>query len=146
MVAERDPVTGKPTLPWFDHIFVQRGVRVQNFYSRGVSLSVPAWSILDTGRPMAIRGNVEYDRYTLRAFDYLNFIPFYFKFAFSKTIDMPGVEVLDDLGVPLLADRFAPEERRMSFQLYQRGIRWGTLQRAARNPFRITSPRELLDE
>jgi hypothetical protein len=146
MIAEKNPASGKPLLPWFDYIFVQRGVRVQNFYSRGVSLSVPAWSILDTGRPMAIRGNVEYDRYTLRAFDYLNFVPFYFKFAFSKTIDMPGVEVLDDLGIALLADRFSPEHRRMSFQLYQRGIRWSTLQRAARKPFSITSPRELLDE
>lgn len=146
MVAERDPASGKPLLPWFEHIFVERGVRLHNFYARGISLSVPAWSILDTGRPMAIRGNVEYDRYTLRAFDYLNFIPFYFKFAFSKTIDMPGVEVLDDLGVPLLADRFAFEERRQTFQLFQRGIRWGTLHRAARNPFSLTSPRELLDE
>ena len=146
MLSERDPLTGSSRLPWIQRIFVDRGVWVRNFYSRGVSLSVPSWSILDTGRPAAIRGNVEFDRYTLRVFDYLNFIPFYFKSVFSKTVDMPGVELLDDLGVPLLSDRFAPEQTDQSFQLYQRGIRWNTLKRAAQGPFSPFSPRELLDE
>ena len=146
MLAERDPATGKSRLPWIERTFVERGVWLRNFYCRGLSLSVPAWSILDTGHPMAIRGNVEYDRYTLRAFDYLNFIPFYFRSMFSKTADMPGVEVLDDLGIALLSDRFAPEQTRQSFQLYQRGIRWNTFKSAVRNRFPIGSPRELLGE
>ncbi len=146
MLSERDATTGSSQLPWIERVFVERGVWVRNFYSRGVSLSVPSWSILDSGRPMAIHGNVEYDRYTLRAFDYLNFIPFYFKSAFSKAADMPGVELLDDLGIPLLSDRFGPKQTHQSFQLYQRGIRWNTLKRAARGPFPLASPRELLDE
>ena len=146
MLSERDPLTGSSRLPWIQRIFVDRGVWVRNFYSRGLSLSVPSWSILDTGRPAAIRGNVEFDRYTLRVFDYLNFVPFYFKSVFSKTVDMPGVELLDDLGVPLLSDRFPPEQTYQSFQLYQRGIRWNTLKRAAHGPFSPFSPRELLDE
>jgi hypothetical protein len=146
MLSEHDPSTRKSSLPWMERVFVDRGVRLRNFYSRGVSVSVPSWSILDTGHPMVIRGNVEYDRYTLRAFDYLNFVPFYFRSAFSKAADMPGVELLDDLGIALLSDRFEPEQRHQSFQLYQRGIRWATLQRAARRPFPLTSPGELLDE
>jgi hypothetical protein len=146
MLAERDPATGKSRLPWIERVFIERGVSVRNFYSRGLSLSVPSWSVLDTGRPAPIRGNVEFDRYTLRAFDYLNFVPFYFKSAFAKTADMLGVELLDDLDIPLLADRFPFEQTHRSFQLYQRGIRWNTLKRAARGPFPLGSPRELLDE
>ena len=146
MLAERDPATGKSPLPLLERIFVEQGVRVRNFYSRGLSLSVPSWSILDTGRPTTIRGNVEYDRYTLRVFDYLNFMPFYFKSVFSKGADMPGVELLDDLGIRLLSDRFAPEQTHQSFQVFHRGIRWDSLKRAARGPFRVFSPREFLDE
>ncbi|MBI1355842.1 MAG: hypothetical protein GC160_15995 [Acidobacteria bacterium] len=146
MLAERDPDTGRSPLPWIERTFVERGVWAPNFYSRGVSLSVPSWSILDTGRPMVIHGNVEYDRYTLRAFDYLNFIPFYFKSAFSKAADMPAVELLDDLQVPLLADRFEWSATRQSFQIFQRGIPWTTLKRAVRGPFPLASPRRLIGE
>jgi hypothetical protein len=146
MLSERDPITGRSPLPSIERIFVQRGVRLRHFYSRGVSLSVPSWAVLDTGQPSPIRGNVEYDRYTLRAFDYLNFIPFYFKSAFSQAADMPGVELLDDLGIPLLADRFDRGQTHQSFQLYQRGIRWDTLKRAARGPFPVLAPRQLFDE
>jgi hypothetical protein len=66
-----------------------------NYYSRGLSLSAPSWSILDTGRHLEIRGNSEYDRYTLRPYDYLNFFPFYVGYARNRRVDMPGVEVLD---------------------------------------------------
>lgn len=143
MLSEREDGV---QLPWIERVFVERGVWVRNFYSRGVSLSVPAWSILDTGRPMVIRGNVEYDRYTLRAFDYLNFVPFYFKAAFSKAADMPAVEALDDLGVELLSDRFEQRATRQSFQLFQRDIPWKTLRRAAGAPFPPLSPRRLIGE
>ncbi len=47
-VKERDPRTGKSQLPWFDYIFYQRGTRLANFYVRGMSLSGPSWSLLDT--------------------------------------------------------------------------------------------------
>ena len=69
---------------------------MENFYVRGMSLSAPSWSLLDTGRHLQIRGNVEYDRYTLRVYDYLNFLSFYFGYPISRHIDMPGVELLDD--------------------------------------------------
>lgn len=145
-MLQADAATAEPQLPWLDRIFVKRGVWVRNFYSRGISLSVPSWSILETGKPLAIHGNVEYDRFTLRVFDYLNFVPFYFKSAFSKSADMPAVEMLDSLGIPLLADRFGPDAVSQSFQLFQRGIRWDTLKRAATAPFPLTSPRDLIDE
>ena len=72
---------GHSRLPWIQHVFAQNGVWMENFYVRGLSLSAPSWSLLDTGRHLQIRGNVEYDRYTLHAYDYLNFFPFYFGYA-----------------------------------------------------------------
>src|SRR5258705_12383806 len=74
---ERDPRTGKSQLPWIDYIFYQRGTRLANFYVRGMSLSAPSWSLIDTGQHLQIKGNVEFDRYTLQTYDYLNFVPFY---------------------------------------------------------------------
>lgn len=144
-VSERDARTGKSKLPWIDHIFYQRGTRLANFYVRGTSLSAPSWSLLETGQHLQIKGNVEFDRYTLHAYDYLNFIPFYFKSAAGTRIDMPGVEVLDSLGLPQLVDAFPHEQRYISFQLYQRGMRFNTLKEGLQKRF-LKNPRELMDE
>jgi hypothetical protein len=124
---EVDAATGKSRLPWFSHIFAENGTVFQNFYTRGISLSAPSWSMLDTGRHTVIRGNVEYDRYTGRVYDYLNFFPFYLMSARKLQVDMPGVEILDRSGIPLLLDSFPYAERFQSFQLFQRGVRWHTL-------------------
>jgi len=124
---EIDPATGKSRLPWFSHIFRQNGTIFQNFYTRGISLSAPSWSMLDTGRHGIIRGNVEYDRFTGQVYDYLNFFPFYIGYARSHQVDMPGVEVLDRAGIPLLIDAYPYPQVLQSFQLYQRGVRWDTL-------------------
>lgn len=144
-VKERDHRTGKSQLPWIEHIFYQRGTRLANFYVRGMSLSGPSWSILETGQHLQIKGNVEFDRYTLHAYDYLNFIPFYLKSAAGAREDMPGTEVLDSLGLPLLFDAFPHQDRYISFQLYQRGMRFATLKEALQRPF-MKNPRQLLDE
>ncbi|MFL6452092.1 MAG: alkaline phosphatase family protein [Bryobacteraceae bacterium] len=126
-MGEVDPTTGKSRLPWFSHIFSENGTIFENFYTRGISLSAPSWSMLDTGRHTVIRGNVEYDRYTGRVYDYLNFFPFYLMNARKRQVDMPGVEVLDRTGISLLLDSFPYAERFQSFQLFQRGVRWQTL-------------------
>src|SRR5579875_175528 len=126
-MREINPATGKPVLPWFAHIFDQNGTVFENFYTRGISLSAPSWSMLDTGRHTIIRGNVEWDRYTAEAYDYLNFFPFYIGYARNRQTDMPGVQVLDRAGIPLLIDRFDWDQVYQSFQLYQRGVRWTTL-------------------
>lgn len=123
-----DPATGKPRLPWFAHVFDEHGTVFQNFYTRGISLSAPSWSILDTGHHEIIRGNVEYDRYTGEIYDYLNFFPFYIGYARNHQVDMPGVEVLDRAGIPLLIDDyFRYPQVYQSSQLFQRGVRWTTL-------------------
>src|SRR5690348_3195939 len=96
-VKQRDNNTGKSVLPWIDHIFYQRGSRLSSFYVRGMSLSAPSWSLLETGQQLQIKGNVEFDRYTLHSYDYLNFFPLYIAGAMGTRVDMPGVEVLDDL-------------------------------------------------
>jgi hypothetical protein len=144
-VRARDPRTGKSLLPWFEHVFYERGTRLENFYVRGMSLSGPSWSILDTGQHLQIKGNVEFDRYTLHSYDYLNFIPFWIANVAAVRVDMPGPELLDEVGVPLLVDAYPYDERFVSFQLYQRGTRWTTLQRGLQNKF-MRDPRDLFDE
>ncbi|HEU4712652.1 MAG TPA: alkaline phosphatase family protein [Pyrinomonadaceae bacterium] len=146
LVRQRDPQSGKSVLPWIDHIFYQRGARLSNFYVRGMSLSAPSWSLLETGQHLQIRGNVEFDRYTLRSYDYLNFFPFYLGGIVGARVDMPAVEILDSLGLPLLADAYAHDERYMSLSLFLRGgPRYATLQSGLQNKF-TRSPKELFDE
>ena len=134
-MRQKDPRTGKSRLPWFSHIFAENGTVFENFYTRGISLSAPSWSMLDTGRHTVIRGNVEYDRYTGHVYDYLNFFPFYVGYARSREVDMPGVEVLDRAGIPLLIDRFSYPQIYQSFELFQRGVRWTTIRRVLERRF-----------
>ena len=126
-VKQRDPSTGRSILPWFEEIFYKGGTRVPNFYTRGMSLSGPSWGQLDSGQHLQIKGNVEYDRYTLHAYDYLNFLPYYINYGLNKKVDMPALEVLDQLKIPVLADAFDYEHRYTSGQLYQRGNNWDVL-------------------
>jgi len=133
-------------LPWIQHVFAQNGVWMENFYARGLSLSAPSWSLLDTGRHLEIRGNVEYDRYTLRVYDYLNFLSFYFGYPISRHIDMPGVEVLDEASVPLLIDRFPYEQRFQGLELLQRGLKLNSFPGALKRAVAAGSPKDFLDE
>ena len=144
-LARIDPVTGTSTLPWIDRVFGRDGTRLSNFYVRSISLSTPSWSLLDTGRHLQIRGNAEFDRYTYQVDDYLNFFPFYIGYALSRRVDMPGVEVLDTLGIPLLIDRFPYQASYQGFQLFQRGVRWKTLQHGFQRHFTSRPIRDLLD-
>src|SRR5947207_1879587 len=144
-VRERDPLTGKSLLPWFDYIFYSNGTRIANYYVRGMSLSAPSWSTLDTGQHLQIKGNVEFDRDILRTYDYLNFIPFYFKQATGSNVDMPGTEVLDSLGVPMLVDAYDNYQRNVGSQLYGRGARLETLRLAGQAKF-LRNPIEVAGE
>jgi hypothetical protein len=144
-VTERDPRTGKSQLPWIDYVFYQRGTRFANFYVRGISLSGPSWSLLETGQHSQIKGNVEFDRYTMHAYDYLNLIPFFVKGSTGKQVDMPGVQVLDSLGIPLFDDAFQHQEHYGGFSIYQRGPRYLTFSNALQNRFK-RPPKELFDE
>ncbi len=142
---ERDPRTGKSLLPWVDHIFYQRGTRLANFYVRGMSLSAPSWSTIGTGQHLQIKGNVEFDRYTLQTYDYLNFVPFYVKATIGARVDMPGAEVLDSIGIPLLTDAYPRNERHVTFSLFQRGARYVLFQKALENRVK-RGPKELFEE
>jgi hypothetical protein len=144
-VHERDPRTGKSQLPWFDYIFYQRGTRLANFYVRGMSLSAPSWSIIDTGQHLQIKGNVEFDRYTMQTYDYLNFLPFYVNATIGRRVDMQGVEVLDALGIPVLSDAYPHDQRHAPFSLFQRGPKYMTFGRALENKFK-KAPKEVFDE
>src|SRR5436190_11525952 len=123
-VKIKNSETGKSTLPWFDEIFYKNGSRVENFYTRGISLSGPAWGMLDTGQHMQIKGNVEFDRFTLQTYDYLRFFAFYLDNFRKKRADMPAAEVMSQLQIPLLVDMFPFDKRYHSPQLYQRDNRW----------------------
>jgi Type I phosphodiesterase / nucleotide pyrophosphatase len=145
LLEQKDPQTGRNLLPWMHSIFIERGAWVRNFYVRGISLSAPSWSMLDTGQHLTIRGNAEFDRFIPRVYDYLNFFPFYRGYAELHRVDMPGVEVLDQFGIPLLLDQFPPDARYESMQLFQRGVRWTTLKSSVAN--RVMRPaRQLINE
>ena len=120
----KNPQTGNSMLPWFDEIFFKNGARIENFYTRGISLSGPAWGMLDTGQHMQVKGNVEFDRFTLQTYDYLRFFAFYLDNYRKIRADMPAAEVMSQLQIPLLVDMFPYERRYHSPQLYQRDNRW----------------------
>jgi type I phosphodiesterase/nucleotide pyrophosphatase len=145
LVKQRDPETGKSLLPWIDYIFYQRGSRLSSFYVRGMSLSAPSWSLLETGQHLQIKGNVEFDRYTLQSYDYLNFFPLYVGGIVGARVDMRGVEVLDSLALPLLSDGYPHDERYTTYSLFLRSPRYSTLQGGLQNRF-AKSPKELFDE
>lgn len=145
LVNEQDPRTGKSQLPWIDYVFYQRGTLLANFYVRGISLSGPSWSLLETGQHLQIKGNVEFDRYTMHSYDYLNLLPFFVKGARGKKVDMPAVEILDALKVPLLADAYPHDQKYNGFSVYQRGPRYVTFSNALQNRFKLP-PKELFDE
>src|SRR5262249_12067763 len=114
-------------------------------YVCGLSLSAPSWSLLNTERHLEIQNNAKYDRYTLRAHNYLNMVPFYLSYAASHRVNMPNVEMLNDRDIPLLLDRFSYSEQYQKFQLFQRGVRWNTLKSTLK--LRLgRPPKELLDE
>jgi Type I phosphodiesterase / nucleotide pyrophosphatase len=131
--------------PWLEYVFERHGVWLDNFYARGLSLSAPSWSVLDTGRHLEIRGNAEYDRYTLRAYDYLNFFPSYVRIVGAPR-DMPGVELLDEYGIPLLIDRFPSGSSFQGTQLLQRDVDWSVAQTALKRTFSAGGVREFIDE
>jgi hypothetical protein len=144
---EIDLETGKSRLPWVKHVFYENGARLNNFYVRGMSLSAPSWSMLDTGQHLQIKGNVEFDRLTLHAYDYLNFIPFYFENILQKHVDMPGAEVLEELGTPLLIDAYPHAERYQGFQTFQRGVHWTTFKKSVKTRLeRFRGTQEVIDE
>ncbi len=145
-VREIDRDTGRWKLPWIHRVFVEKGTWIRNFYVRGISLSSPSWCMLDTGSHAVIRSNAEFDRLTGRLYDYVNFFPFYLNYARSRRADMPGVEVLDEEGIPLILDRYAVEERYQGFQLYQRGVRWSLLARGLSKGFLARNPVNLFNE
>ncbi len=144
-VQQRDPSTGKSVLPWFEEVFYKNGSRLENFYTRGMSLSGPSWGQLDTGQHLQIKGNVEYDRYTLHAYDYLNFFPYLVAQGLGRSADMPATEVMDQLGIPLFCDAFPFENRYTSAQLYQRGNGWAVLASGFLKLF-PRDPADLIDE
>jgi hypothetical protein len=144
-VRERDPRTGKSQLPWIDYVYYQRGARLANFYVRGMSLSIPSWSLLETGQHLQLKGNVEFDRYTLKTYDYLNFVPFIVSSARGERVDMAAVEVLDSLKTPMLVDAYSHNQRYVTFSQFQRGPRFITYQNSLLNKFK-RAPKELFDE
>jgi Type I phosphodiesterase / nucleotide pyrophosphatase len=143
-VRRTDPYTGKSVLPWIDHVFYQHGTRIRNFYSRGLSLSAPSWALLDTGQPSVIKGNLEFDRLTLQPYDYMNAFAHVVKNIAGGDRATPGVNVLDEQGLPLLSDAYTASERRLSVQIYVRGLPTGV--GSMKGLFTLQNPKEWLDE
>jgi hypothetical protein len=143
-VRTRDPYTGKSVLPWIDHVFYKHGARIQNFYSRGLSLSAPSWALIDTGQPSVIKGNLEFDRLTLQSYDYLNVFSHVLKNATGRESTTSGVRVTDEQGLPLLSDAYEPSERYVSAQLFARGLPTGLSN--LKRLLTFQNPKEWFDE
>jgi hypothetical protein len=102
--------------------------------------------LLDTGQHLQIKGNVEFDRYTLHFYDYLNFFPSIVGGIVGARIDMPAVEILDSLGRAADRDAYAHDERYMTLSLFVRGgARYLTRSERSANKF-LRNPKELFDE
>ena len=143
-VQRRDPYTGKSVLPWMDYLFFERGTQFRNFYSRGLSLSAPSWALLDTGQPSVIKGNLEFDRLTMRAYDYLNMFTHVLKNSTGSATATPGVQVLDEQRLPILSDAYPLSEKYVSLQLFSRGLMSNP--KTASRLFSLQSPKGWLDE
>src|SRR5260370_9685988 len=110
-----------------------------------MSLSAPSWSLIDTGQHLHIKGNVEFDRAMMHAYDCLNFSPFYAQQATRGSVDMPGTGVPNAVGVGLLLDAYDSYERVQGYQLYQRGPRLATLKNTGEEHF-LKHPARLATE
>jgi len=143
-VRRKDPRTGKSVLPWIDHLFYERGTQYRNFYNRGLSLSAPSWALLDSGQPSAIKGNLEFDRLTLRSYDYLNMFTHILKNSTGSQTATPAAQVMDEQGIPLLSDAYGASEKYVSLQLLSRGLMANP--KSASRLFSLQSPKGWLDE
>jgi hypothetical protein len=143
-VRRKDPRTGKSVLPWIDHLFYERGTQYRNFYNRGLSLSAPSWALLDSGQPSVIKGNLEFDRLTLRAYDYLNMFTHILRNSTGSQTATPAAQVMDEQGIPLLSDAYGVSEKYSSLQLLTRGLMANP--KSASRLFSLQSPKGWLDE
>lgn len=135
-VTRTDPRTGRSVLPWTRYLFYDSGIRVANFYSRGISLSEPSWAIIDTGQHSIIKGNFEVDRNTGDSIDHLSFVGFYADSVRSRRVFPSGVESLDAARTPLTSDAWQFEDRDTGIQLLRRGTRWFDLLKVGVGPAR----------
>lgn len=135
-VTRMDPRTGRSVLPWTRHLFYDSGIRVANFYARGISLSEPSWAIIDTGQHSIIKGNFEVDRNTGDSIDHLSFVGFYADSVRSRRVFPSGVESLDAARTPLTSDAWQFEDRDTGIQLLRRGTRWFDLLKVGVGPAR----------
>jgi len=143
-VHRKDPYTGKSVLPWIDYLFYGHGTQFRNFYNRGLSLSGPSWALLDTGQPSVIKGNLEFDRLTLRSYDYLNMFTHILRNSTGSATATPAVQVLDEQRLPLFSDAYAISEKFVSLQLLSRGLMSNP--KSASRLFSLQSPKGWLDE
>jgi hypothetical protein len=143
-VRRKDARTGKSILPWIDHLFYDRGTQFRNFYNRGLSLSAPSWALLDSGQPSAIKGNLEFDRLTLRSYDYLNMFTHILRNSTGSPTATPAAQVMDEQGILLLSDAYDVSEKYVSLQLLSRGLMANP--KSASRLFSLQSPKGWLDE
>jgi hypothetical protein len=143
-VRRKDPRTGKSILPWIDHLFYDRGTQFRNFYNRGLSLSAASWALLDSGQPPAIKGNLEFDRLTLRSYDYLNMFTHILRNSTGSPTATPAAQVMDEQGILLLSDAYDVSEKYVSLQVLSRGLMANP--KSATRLFSLQSPKGWLDE
>lgn len=143
-VREENPATGRSYLPWIERVFYREGVVFENFYVRGLSESCPSWTMLATGQRQSLKSNVEIDRATGRVEDYLNTILSQMETFMGRRVSPRPVEILDELGIPLLEDAYDFESRRAGLELVRRGTSWLALAKAGKEHLGLKSRDDLL--
>jgi len=143
-VREENPATGRSYLPWIKRIFYEEGVTFENFYVRGLSESGPSWTMLGTGQHQSLKSNVELDRATGRVEDYLNILLGQMEMFTGRRVNPRPVEVLDELGIPLMEDAYDFASRRIGLELVRRGTSWLALAKAGKEHFGLRSAEDLL--
>jgi hypothetical protein len=146
LVAQKEPNTGKSVLPWIDFLFYRNGTRLSNFYSRGLSLSAPSWNILDTGEHSLIKGNLEFDRLTLDAYDYLDIFSFVLKNSTLRSTDSPAAKLLDEYSVSLLSDAYPSSATFKTVQIISRNVQSIPLVGSLKRLLTLQTPKQWVDE
>jgi hypothetical protein len=102
--------------------------------------------MLDTGQQSIIKGNLEFDRFTLEPYDYLNTFSFLLKDATGKATGTAASHVLDEFGVPVVSDAYLPSERFVSVQVTARELQSISPLRILKGIVSLQNPRKWFDE
>ncbi len=103
-------------LPNIHHYFVERGLRACRVDSATLTLSVPSWSLIDTGQPSLVKTNAYFNRFDGRLLNYLDQLRQSITLLTNGAGRSAALAPLDLVGIPIVTDAFAPSRVWSSLQ------------------------------